>query len=35
MCSNIESTYLFSSTVTGETHKINHYFDCDVNVYSI
>ena len=26
---NIESTDLFSSTVTGEKHKINHYFNFD------
>ena len=29
MCNNIESTALFSSTVTGDTYKINHYFNCD------
>ena len=29
MCNNIERTDLFSSTVTGETYKINHYFNCD------
>ena len=29
VCNNIESTDLFSSTVTGETYKINHYFNCD------
>ena len=29
VCSNIESADLFSSTVTGETFKINHYFNCD------
>ena len=26
---NIESTDLFSSTATGETYKIKHYFKCD------
>ena len=26
---NIESTDLFSSTVNGETYKINHHFNCD------
>ena len=26
---NIESADLFSSTVTGETYKINHCFNCD------
>ena len=26
---NIESTDLFSSAVTEETYKINHYFNCD------
>ena len=29
VCNNIESTDLFSSTVAGETYKINHYFNCD------
>ena len=29
VCNNIESTDPFSSTVTGETYKINHYFNCD------
>ena len=29
VCNNIESTDLFSSTVTGEIHKINHYFNYD------
>ena len=29
MCNNTGSTDLFSSTVTGETYKINHYFNCD------
>ena len=28
VCNNIESTDLFSSTVTGETYKIYHYFNC-------
>ena len=28
MCDNIESTDLFSSTFTGETYKINLYFNC-------
>ena len=28
-CNNIESTDIFSSTVTGETYEINHYFNCD------
>ena len=29
VCNNIERTDLFSSTVTGETYKINYYFNCD------
>ena len=29
VCNNTQSTNLFSSTVTGETCKINHYFNCD------
>ena len=29
VCNNTQSTNLFSSTVTGETYKINHYFNCD------
>ena len=29
MCNNIESTDLFSSPVTSETYKINHYFNWD------
>ena len=35
MWNNIESTDLFSSTVTGEIYKINHYFNCDSKVYLI
>ena len=29
VCNNIESTDFFSSTVTGNTYKINHYFNCN------
>ena len=29
VCNNIEGTDLFSSTVTGKTYEINHYFNCD------
>ena len=29
MCNNIEETEIFSSTVTGETYKINHHLCCN------
>ena len=29
MCNDIECIDRFSSTVTGETYKINHNFNCD------
>ena len=29
MCNNIGETETFSSTVTGETYKINHHLCCD------
>ena len=29
MCNNIKRTDICSSTVTGETYKINYYFNCD------
>ena len=29
VCNKIETTTLFSSTVTGETYEINHYFNYD------